>query len=279
MGRYAAPPNTLLQRISVSSNPGGHIHQDNQTITAYNKPMVTVNPRNTEPEDTLRIRRSSFMTVIFILVAFAAGLGIGFLTWGLQPSPQANAAGSGTPAAAQPGQTQRMNVPAEGPAFGPADAAVTIIEFSDFECPYCQRWFIETWPQLQKAYEGKIRLVYRDFPLYGAHPNAEPAAEAAHCAGDQDQYWAFHDRLLSGAGLSTQAYLTFAAQLNLDQAKYSDCLNNHTYQKDIQADASYGSSLGISGTPTFFINGIPLVGAQPFSAFKSIIDQELASIK
>lgn len=204
---------------------------------------------------------------MLLLLAFAGGLATGYFTWGEQQ-----------PAAAAVADTyERVNIVADNsPSFGPANAPVTIVEFSDFECPYCRSWFTTTWPQLQKAYGNKVRLVYRDFPLTNIHPDAESAAEAAGCANEQNQYWAFHDMLFNGSSLGQQTYITYATTLKLDLAKFQDCLTSHRYQADVQSDAQYGASLGITGTPTFFVDGIALVGAQPFSTFKPIIDQELA---
>ncbi len=239
--------------------------------------MITVNPQKSEQEMPHRRRKSSLWVVLLVL-AFGAGLATGYFTWG---SPTAQAAAPGNAAAVStPAPIQRVNVTVDGnPSLGPDNAPVTIIEFSDFECPYCKQWFTSTWPQLQKAYGSKIRLVYRDLPLTDIHPDAEPAAEAAGCAGEQNQYWAYHDRLFSSSSLGQNVYISYATALKLDVTKFTDCLNSHRYQADIQADAQYGKSLGITGTPTFFVNGIPMVGAQPFSVFKTIIDQELASLK
>lgn len=226
--------------------------------------MITVNPKN-EPEDTMRIKRSNVRLIALILLAFAAGLGSGYALWGSQP------------AAAQPAaDLQRLDVPiANNPSMGPETAPITLIEFSDFECPFCQKWQKEVWPQIQKAYSGKIRLVYRDFPL-GGHPNAQSAAEAANCANEQGQFWAFHDKLLSGKALGQETYQSYAAELKLDLTRFRECTSSRRFQAEVEADFQFGANLGINGTPTFFINGIPLVGAQPFSAFKKIIDQELA---
>lgn len=240
--------------------------------------MVTVNPRS--PETVKPAPRSSLVWVILLIVAFAAGLGTGYVTWGNQPAAQAAAPGAPTAATTSQAAVQRVNVPIEGkPMFGPANAPVTIVEFSDFQCPYCKQWFTATWPQIQKTYGSKVRLVYRDFPLTSIHPEAEPAAEAANCANEQNQYWAYHDKLMASSSLSSDLYIQFASALNLDMTKFQDCLSSHRYQTAIKADADYGASLGITGTPTFFVNGIPMVGAQPFSVFKSVIDQELASVK
>ncbi len=239
--------------------------------------MITVDPHKPEPAE--KKNRSTLIWVVFLVLAFAAGLAAGYITWGSQPPAQAQAPGDSN-TAAQPQTTQETQryevVTGNGPSLGPADAPVTIIEFSDYECPYCRKWFTEAWPQIQKTYAGKVRLVYRDFPL-SFHANSQSAALAARCAADQGKYWEYHDLLFSGAALGLDTYTSFANQLKFDMTQFQDCIRSQKYANDVQADFQYGSSLGVTGTPTFFIDGIPLVGAQPFSAFKTIIDRELAS--
>ncbi|MHB0989376.1 MAG: DsbA family protein [Bellilinea sp.] len=175
-------------------------------------------------------------------------------------------------------QVTRYPVTEDGdPSFGPANAPITIIEFSDFECPYCQRWHAEVWKMLVAAYPSQIRLVYRDFPLYSIHPNAGPAANAAECANEQGKYWEFHDLLFSGAEkLGETAYQTYASALNMDLNAFQQCLDENRYEAEVTADFEYASSIGISSTPTFFINGVALIGAQPFEVFQEVIELELA---
>ncbi len=227
-------------------------------------------PLASHPEDTpAPVRRSSLALIVVLVIGFAAGLAVGYFTWGV-PSGQANAPAA-APAAA------RVNVPiGSAPVLGPANAPVTIIEFSDYQCPYCKKWTTEIWPQIQKAYPTQVRLVYKDFPLVQIHSDASPAAAAARCANDQGKYWQFHDKLFASTSLNQQLYDSIAAQLNLDVAQWKACISAKKYDNDILSDYSYGQQLGITGTPTFFINGLAMVGAQPFSVFKQAIDQELA---
>lgn len=243
----------------------------------YNELMTELRPVISEPEDTLTVRRSSLIPLIFLIIGFGAGLGIGYFSWGTS----AGSVKAPVVAAAQPTTEavgQRLDIPiGTAPVWGPNDAPITIIEFSDYECPYCKKWHAETWVQIQRAYPNKIRLIYKDFPLYQAHPNASPAAKAARCANDQDKYWQFHDRIFAGNTLSAQVFEQIAVDLNLDMLKWKNCINSTKYETDITSDYQYGTQLGIDGTPTFFINGIRMIGAQPFASFKKIIDQELAS--
>jgi protein-disulfide isomerase len=204
---------------------------------------------------------------MFIPLAFILGLGGGYLLWGSQ-----------TQAAAGTDQVRRVNVSTDDdPSIGPEDAPVTIIEFSDYQCPYCERWYQDVYEQLLANYPGKLRFVYRDLPL-PSHPEAIPAAEAANCAGAQDDYWKYHDALFSGQyGLGRAAYEQYAADLGLDTKAFTACLDSHRYQNEIQADATEASRVGINSTPTFVINGRLLVGALPFADFKTVIDEELAA--
>ncbi len=220
---------------------------------------------------------------LLIPLAFGIGLLMGYAIWGRSaPVAQVNAAPAGIAQVTQvvqpTEQVRRYPVPVDDdPAIGPENAAITIIEFSDYECPYCRRWFEEVYRQLFKAYPNQVRLVFRDFPLTSIHSNAQAAAEAANCANEQGAYWSFHDKLFGmSLGLSSEAYLQYANDLNLDMDQFEACINERRYQDEVLADLKYAANLGINSTPTFFINGIPVVGAQPFEVFKYVIDKELA---
>ena len=157
---------------------------------------------------------------------------------------------------------------------GGKDAPVTIIGFSDYECPYCGRGE-ETVKQVLEAYGDKVRYVHRDFPL-SFHQNAKPAAEAARCAGDQDKFWEFHDEIFKRQReLSTETYQALADELELDREKFDECVSSGKYGGAVDADMAAGGAAGVNGTPAFFINGRSLSGAQPFEAMQRIIDAEL----
>jgi protein-disulfide isomerase len=161
------------------------------------------------------------------------------------------------------------------PSKGPSNAPVQIIEFSDFECPFCFR-ANPTVAQVMSTYGDRVRLVYRHLPLPN-HPNARPAAEAAACANDQGRFWDYHDRLFANQSkLAVPDLKQHATDLGLDMAKFVTCLDSRSFQKDVDADMDAAQMLGVSGTPHFFINGRALSGAQPFEAFKAVIDEELA---
>jgi protein-disulfide isomerase len=170
----------------------------------------------------------------------------------------------------------RMEVAGTGPARGPNDAKVTIVEFSDFQCPYCGAAF-GTVDQLMQQYAGKVKLVFRQFPL-PIHPNAEKAAEASLCAADQGKFWEMHDMLFKNQKkLDLSDIKTYAASAGLDGTKFSQCLDSGEKKKQVDADLEAGQAAGVNGTPAFFINGVFLNGAMPIEEFKKIIDPELAS--
>jgi protein-disulfide isomerase len=166
----------------------------------------------------------------------------------------------------------RIEVAATGPVRGRADAPVTIVEFSDFECPFCRR-AEATVRQLLERYPDQVRLVYRHFPLE-MHPDALPAAEAAACAADQGKFWEFHDKLLSGP-LDAASRERYASEVGLDMERYKACVAKRQFKDAVAADQKAGEAAGVSGTPAFFVNGVPLSGARPLEEFVKVIDGEL----
>jgi len=171
-------------------------------------------------------------------------------------------------------QPPKVAVDATGPSKGPATAPVTIVEFSDYECPYCVR-AEATVKEVLAAYPGKIRMVYRDYPL-PMHAKAPKAAEAAHCAGDQGKYWEMHDKLFANAQkLDVPDLKAHARDVGIDGGKFDQCLDSGEKAKVVEMHKKAGDEAGVSGTPAFFVNGRLLSGAQPLDAFKAIIDEEL----
>jgi len=170
---------------------------------------------------------------------------------------------------------QKVTNPPTSPVRGPADAPVEIVEFSDFQCPFCQRVGPAV-TQVLNTYGNRVRLVYREYPLPN-HPNARPAAEAGMCANEQGKFWPYHDRLFANQQrLGVNDLKQHAVDLGLDAARFNACMDSHKNVPLIEADISAGNESGVNGTPAFFINGRMLSGAQPFEAFKRIIDDELA---
>jgi len=158
---------------------------------------------------------------------------------------------------------------------GPADAPITIVEFSEFQCPFCAR-VNPTLSALEKKYAGKIRLVFKDFPLPN-HAQAPKAAEAAHCANEQGKFWELHDRLFANQQqLQVPELKAHAKAVGLDQAAFDQCLDSGKFTTAVKSDVDLGSNMGVQSTPTLYINGRVVTGAQPLNVFTSIIDEELA---
>lgn len=250
-------------------------------------------------EESITFKRSHFFLAL-LPITFVLGLAAGYVFWGLQPfgetgTPepvvaetdsvneqvaQADDQLDSQPVEGDAGQQeyQRYDVSEDDdPVLGPDDAAITLIEFSDYECPYCTRWHTEVFDRIREDFPDEIRFVYRDFPLKSIHPNAVPAAEAANCANEQDAFWEYNAKLFDGElGLSPEAYLEYANQLDLDTEEFEKCFQEGRYSQEVEDDYQYAAQLGIQSTPTFFLNGIPLIGAQPYEVFKDVIERELA---
>lgn len=162
----------------------------------------------------------------------------------------------------------------DDPSVGPANAPVTIVEFSDFQCPYC-KLSVPLIKEILAKYPDEVRVVYRDYPGPN-HPHAPQAAEAAQCAGDQGKFWEYHDNLFdrqaSGTGWN---FSELAKEIGLNQDTFAACLNSRRYREEVAKDLRDGLKLGVTSTPTFFINGRPLVGAKPFAEFQTMIDRLL----
>jgi len=169
---------------------------------------------------------------------------------------------------------------------GSPDATIVLVEFSEFQCPFCRRHEMNTAPQIKDAYlkSGKVLHIFRDFPLDQIHPQARKAAEAARCAGEQgaDRFWAMHDRLFeaqsewSEQATAVDLFKGYAQALGLDADAFNECLDSGRASAAIDADLIAGEEAGVGGTPTFFLNGYPIEGAQPFSAFQRVLDAQLA---
>jgi len=191
--------------------------------------------------------------------------------------------------------TKQPNVPLKistdnDPVIGKLDAPITIIEFSDFQCPFCAKFHIDTLPSIMNEYikNGQVKLVFRDFPIQSIHPNALPASVAAECANEQGKFKEMHDLLFENQrewnNQNTNDVIStfnqYASKMNLEEEKFDSCLRNGKYIEEIQKDLDDGRAYGISGTPGFFVGNdqigfIELKGAQPFENFKKVIDSQL----
>jgi len=171
----------------------------------------------------------------------------------------------------------RVAVKADGPSRGGANAPVTIVEFSDFECPFCGH-AVETLQQVEKKYGDNVLIVFRDYPLF-SHRTAKRAAEAAHCAEELGKFWEMHDRLFTKGGpLSDGDLYRFAGQAGIDRNKFDQCLTSGKYKEAWKPSQDEGNRVGVTSTPSFFINGRMLVGAAGYDVFSKIIDEELANV-
>ena len=170
---------------------------------------------------------------------------------------------------------REVAVESSDPSRGSASAAVTIVEFSDFQCPYCQR-ASPALKQLLDKYDGRVRVVWKDFPLTQIHPQAFKAAEAAHCAGDQGKFWEYHDRLFASQhALLVDDLKKYAKETSLDTARFAACLDTSKYSERVRDGVAVGNRLGVTSTPTMYINGRVVAGAYPYEALAAIVDEEL----
>lgn len=263
-------------------------------------PRVTKSKTNTETKKpasssrfslkTIQIRE--FYTPFLVLLLVVASYFLGVLTTKVQYIQGNGSLGT----TVQGTQTGNNTVPTPPPAvvdvkvgtlplLGNENAKVTIVEFSDLQCPFCRRWFVETYPQIKKDYidTGKVNLSFRHYPL-SFHPAAQKSAEAAECANDQGMFWEFHDKVYEEQEAQGQGTIQYtdadlkqwALDLGLNGEEFNSCLDSAKYAKRVTDDFNDGAAAGVDGTPGFFINGQRIIGAQPYATFKAIIDQELA---
>ncbi len=247
-----------------------------------------------QPEETFKIKKSTIWQIttflflgLFVISLFTGGFGIkkGDTITGGTVAGNDNLAGDN-----QPSQPQgEFKIKADDPKIGPDSAKIKVIEYSDFECPYCGASYGShealisrfksqdpSWeaavPKLKElAKQGKIQFVYKDYPL-SFHQNAMPAALAANCANEQGKFWEYHDLLFENQeALGIDNLKKYAADLKLDTKKFNDCFDSKKYQSAIQQDQSEGNADGVSGTPAFFVNGRLISGAQPFSNFEPLL--------
>jgi len=236
-----------------------------------------------EKDETITMSKTTvwqILTAVFVLLFVASLLTGGFRDYGAATSN--GTANNPTPTAGTTPTNIKVNL--EGAqSTGPENAEVTIIEWSDFQCPFCSRFALETEPQINTNYvdTGKAKFVYKNFPLDSIHPMATPAALAAECAAEQGKFWEYHDIVYnSNAALSTENLKKWAADLSLDTTKFNSCLDSQKYLDKVKADLQEGLTAGIRGTPGFLIgkegNYGLVSGACPFASFQTAIDASAA---
>ena len=245
------------------------------------EPLQAETPAAAPADDVIVLKKSLVINIGIAVVFFVFGALVSYFVLVL-PYKTAQAALAQQPAAAPIQPTDppaRLDNVALGglPPLGSPDAKVKIVEFSDFQCPFCKEWNDTTFDPLRKQYGDKIVIYYRHYPLTAIHPEAMNGAVAAECANAQGKFWDMHDALFrTQSAISVSNSESLAGSLGLDTAKFNDCMTKDPYQANIDADVKDGDTYGVTGTPTFFINGVRLVGAQPLAAFTTVIDQELA---
>ncbi len=211
------------------------------------------------------------LIVVFQLASISSNLPTGLAVADAQPTPTRAAPTAPTPS------VDLSDIEDDDAFKGEDNAPVTIVEFSDFECPFCARFYQQTLPQIESKYidTGKVKFVYRDFPL-GFHQNAQKAGEATECAEEQGKFWEMHDMLFDkGVTGGVTSFKQYAADLGLDTSEFNSCLDSGKYADEVQQDMKDGTAAGVRGTPGFIINGKLVSGAQPFSVFEQAIEDAL----
>jgi len=260
-------------------------------MSEINEPIrLPQNPPADDENVTITINPKVIYYLVFGTVCFIAGF---FVAWMLSTAGNTNTVRAAQATAFAEARATALIDGANGqdsgavqypvkiditgsPAWGADNAKVTIVEYSDFECPYCERYFQDTYQLIKQNYGSRVKYVFKHFPL-PIHPNAFPAALAAECAKEQGKFWEFHNVTyadqsdLSRTGLLQKAQKAGVADMN----QFASCLDTRKYANVVQANEQEGSQFGVGGTPTFFINGIPLVGAQPYTNFQKAIDSAL----
>jgi protein-disulfide isomerase len=246
--------------------------------------------------DDITIKKSTYKKMIFsitaalVVAAFLGGILVGNLgeTKTVQNTPQTMP----TQVPSQPAQTRIAVSIGDSPVEGNSNAPVTMIEFSDFQCPFCERFYSQTLSQVAQNYidSGKVKLVFKNMPLENLHPNARAAALASECANEQGKFWEYHNKLFGGQASwailssvnASNTFKQYASQIGLDTNNFNSCVDSSKYSDKVNKDSKDGATYGVTGTPTFFIGSdkkgyTELVGAQPFSTFQQKLDSELSN--
>lgn len=230
--------------------------------------------------------KTAFAFGIVLGVGAAALLGfvllLSLFLSGKMPSTAVVAAAKPSAQVADPTQPSQPSGPVDikldktDHVTGPDKAKVTVVAYSDFQCPYCGRFFSDSIQPMLKDYKDKIKFVFRHFPLEQIHPQARPAAIASECAAEQGKFWQYHDQLFAKQEtLSDATFEQIAKDVGLDVNKWKTCLTSGNADKKVDADTQGGFGYGVQGTPTTFVNGIAISGAQPYAAVKQAIDAAL----
>lgn len=248
--------------------------EQNEQNSIVQSTMLETPSKQSEPD---RFLIPSAIVTAGVIIALAVLYSSGVFGRGVVTGPEKAATGGAV----------QLDLEDDDPALGNPNAPVTLVEFSDFQCPFCRRLWQESLPQIKEKYIkiGQVKFVYRDFPLTGIHPGAEPAAMAGECAEDQGRFWEMHDKIFGEQNKLGQGTVEFgvedlkrwAREIGLDGPAFDACLDSGKYKQEVSKDYSDGAALGVAGTPHIFVNGKPLIrGALPFEQIDQIIQQELA---
>ena len=266
------PVRRRKKNVDVEDTAPLEVQEESPPLEAQNPPAITI---------SIQSWATPIIGLVMLIIGFIVGYYLRPLILAQSSSATTTAlvspAESTDPSAAQRNLMSSL-IPKTRHFKGDPKAPITIIEFADFQCPYCGRFFAQTEPQIDKAYiqSGKVRFGYFDFAFLGQESNW--AAEAAECAADQNKFWEYHDTLYSSQSGENQGAFNkanlknIAADIGLDTNVFNKCFDSGKYSQLIQDDSSLASSIGVRSTPTFLINGQPLIGAQPFEAFQRAID-------
>jgi len=240
---------------------------------------------NIMPEAPVENHEKSENTYLIPAAIIVAGLIVaGAVIYAFSPNKgveSGSATKSGLPDTDAGGPVSQ-NLADDDPVLGNASAPVTLVEFGDFQCPFCKKFHDEARKEILNTYveTGKVKIVYRDFPLENIHPAARPAAEAAECADEQGKFWPYHDALYTRQdelAKGTMDYVALARELGMDKAAFEKCVKDEKYKDEVTKDYDDGVKVGVDGTPALFINGVKVTpaGAQPFSVFQTAIEAAL----
>lgn len=232
------------------------------------------NPSPNNEVLNLRIKRSTIYGAFGLLIGFVLGFSADrFL---LQPRGVTTVTANGDTANNPTGVRREFSIKGR-PTRGPDNAQVTIVEFTDYECPFCRQHARQTLPTLLTRYGDKVRYVVMNYPIPALHANAITAAEAAECAAEQGKFWEYHDDLFGADSLTRSTLSAIAARHNLDQRVFATCVDTHAQAELVQRHMALGDSLRVSGTPSFFINGRMYEGALSLPTFQTLLDSLLAA--
>lgn len=260
-------------------------------VSSETQPSIKTPLLNLQKLNIKGLRLTTAQILVFLLILASFLIGVLFTKVEYLEKGQATTANNTAPSgqAAQPqqqglGNGQKVNVDSgHFPAVGKKDAKVTIVEFADFRCPFCEKFFTDTESQIIKDYvdTGKAKFYFRQFAFLG--DASVVAANAAECANDQGKFWQYHDYLYKNqpsesdtSMYNTDTLTQSAANLGINADQFRTCLSSKKFDSRVSKDMSDGQAAGVSGTPTIFVNGVAVVGAQPYSVFKTLIDQQLA---